>query len=180
MNAKAARVESANKHLMSSVSEKVTAAILPIMQYYGIKKLETRTTTSCGFMKRLSYIEPFPDTPKEIVDAGLFIKDGLADILSSCGIVGIDITATPEEDAQMKAGYENFVSQFHAIQNGTAVTTTADSTAPGVEKKVCTGGTCKCQKKKAQKSQKSQKAQKSQKSAKSKKTEKTEKTEEKK
>lgn len=150
MEAKATKVEMANAHVTSVLAEKITEALLPIMQFYGISKIETRTASAGGFTRTLSTIDLFPGVPQELANAALFVKDGLAEILASCGVVGLTITASESENAKMQTWYVDLIGRFNAAREQQATQATADSTdTTTTTDKKCKRGSCKCQSKKS-------------------------------
>lgn len=155
MEAKATKVEMANAHVTSVLSEKITESLLQIMQFYGISKIETRTASAGGFTRTLSTIDLFPGVPQELANAALFVKDGLAEILASCGVVGLTITASDAETAKMQAWYVDLIGRFNAARDGQATANSTDTTT--TDDKKCKRGSCKCQAKKDKKTKKAKK-----------------------
>jgi hypothetical protein len=159
MEAKATKVEMANAHVTSVLSEKITEALLPIMQFYGISKIETRTASAGGFTRTLSTIDLFPGVPQELANAALFVKDGLAEILASCGVVGLTITASDDEKAKMQDWYVDLIGRFNAAKGQLTTADSTDSTdTTTTGNKKCKRGSCKCQAKKDKKAKKAKKA----------------------
>ena len=96
--------------VMYGAAEKISEAALVLMQAYGIQEIVCKKMSSGDYERLIGEITPFLGTPQGVIDAAVLIKDNLAAIIASAGIVGLSIEAVENEVGQLVASYETMVN----------------------------------------------------------------------
>ena len=114
MKANAARDPNAAKSVMAPAAGKVVEAALLMMQYFGLKGLQVKKLASADFEKVIAVVEFFPGTPEELKECGVLVKDSIAEVLASTGVVRLEIEADESEVKTIVTGYEKMIQMYHA------------------------------------------------------------------
>lgn len=68
-----------------------------LMVLHGIKTLESKESRSGLVVKRTNFATPFEECPEELARHSAMVKDSLAEILASVGVVDVEVVLTREE-----------------------------------------------------------------------------------
>ena len=115
MTATAGRNKDTEPSVMSAAAEKISEAMLVLMQIFGIKRLECRKLKSADFERILTDVQKFDCTPPEIESAGVLVKDAMMQILAAAGIVKLEIEATDEDMKSLDENYKAIVNAKFSI-----------------------------------------------------------------
>lgn len=112
MTANAVKDRQTETSMMAPVANRVAESMLQIMQTFGIKKMSGTKLKSASYERIVATPVFFPNTPPEVTQCGLLVKDDIMRILASAGILQLEIVSTEEEDAQMAKGYSVLVDSW--------------------------------------------------------------------
>ena len=104
MKAKASRDGTASG-TMAGAADRVSEAVLALMQAYGIREIECRKARSCRLERTFASVKPFDEAPKEVRHAAMSVKDALADLLLSVGVVKVELEPEGDDGKTLAAGY---------------------------------------------------------------------------
>ena len=127
MKAGAVRDVTAKPSMVTPIASSIAEAILPIMQYVGIQRLEVKSEEAANLKNISGRVLFFNGTPEEMQDFANLIKDSLAKIVAASGMLHVDIDAEPEEIAQLVDSYDQLKAMYAA-----ALLSSEDSAQPGV------------------------------------------------
>lgn len=150
MTANASRDVTAKPSILTPVANKLSEALLPILQCAGIKSIELKRVSAANLVKIVSGVSCFDGIPEDMAAYAMAIKDAMAALMASVGIARLEITAEPEELKMLKDGYEQLDAMYKAARISSAEAE-AESEAqevpeaeapktPAPKKKTCTKG----------------------------------------
>lgn len=120
MTANASRDVSARPSILTPVANKLSEALLPILQCAGIKSIELKRVSAANLVKIVSGVSCFDGIPEDMAAYAMAIKDALAALMASVGIARLEITAEPEELKMLKEGYEQLDAMYKAARISSA------------------------------------------------------------
>lgn len=151
MKAGAVRDVNAMPSIVTPIANSISEAILPIMQYIGMRKITVKNEKAANLMRISSDVEFFEGTPESMMLFSKIIKDSLAEIVAASGIMEIEIEASKEELEQLKNSYDQLAAMYEAAK--ISATDSAEPAVPtsnlAADKKVqkkkcsCRGSKCK-------------------------------------
>lgn len=121
MTANASRNQLSETSLMAPVAGKVTEAVLIIMQYFGIQKIEVKKLISADYERVVAVASPFEGTPPEVAECGYLIKESLAEILAATGVIKLEISAEEEDVKKLVDGYGLLIKRRKALEESSEV-----------------------------------------------------------
>jgi len=147
MTANASRDVTARPSILTPVANKLSEALLPILQCAGIKSIELKRVSAANLVRIVSGVSCFDGIPEDMAAYAMAIKDALAALMASVGIARLEIAAEPEELKMLKDGYEQLDAMYKAARISSAEAE-AESEVPEAEapktpapkKKTCAKG----------------------------------------
>ena len=109
MNATVSRDNSKGGAPMFSAGEQVSNSVIQLMNAYGIQTLTCKMVSSANFNRIIGEAVYVSGIPQEIVEAGVLVKDLLAQLLSSVGVFKIEIQLESDEVVKLLESYKNMV-----------------------------------------------------------------------
>ena len=153
MTASALRDVKAKPSIATPIANKISEAMLPIMQYVGMQKLDVKIEGTANLNKVTSSAECFEKTPENMVAFAMLVKDSIAEILAASGITHLEIVAEKAEKEMLVDGYEQLDAMYKAalISSADSEEKTADvklAENKPVQKKrcICNSKSCKIKK----------------------------------
>ena len=127
MKAGAVRDVNAKPSMVTPIASSIAEAILPIMQYVGIQRLEVKIYEAANLKKISGRVTFFNGIPEEMQDFANLIKDSLANLIAASGMLHVEIDATQDEIAQLVDSYDQLKAMYAA-----ALLSSEDSAQPAV------------------------------------------------
>lgn len=118
MKAKASR-DNTVSDTMSGAADRISEAMLTVMQAFGIRELECRRVKSGKLEKTFAAIKPFDEAPNEIRYAAMAVKDPIADIFLSIGVVKVELEPEGDDGKTLAAGYSRLLEAANGKPEGT-------------------------------------------------------------
>ena len=130
MTANALRDVKSKPSIVTPIANKISEAVLPIMQYIGMKQLDVKVAESANLRKIVFTAECFDKAPENMVAFSMLLKDALAEIIAAAGITHLEIIADKSEKDLLIDGYEQLDAMYKA-----ALISSEDSEEKVVEEK---------------------------------------------
>ena len=159
MNANATRDVAARPSVVAPLATKMSEAVLPIMQYVGICRLDVRRREIGGLYGVTGEVVMFDGVPDVFREYAYAIKDSLAAIVASTGVTSLEMSADAEELKALMDGYLQLAEMYKAAKissdEARAETAHGPAAAPApapadgagasaAEKPHASNGKCKC------------------------------------
>lgn len=109
MNATASNNPESRTAPLFPAAEKVSEAVLILMQVFGLQSIKCRKIKSADYERIVADVTAFSGVPEEVSSAGILVKDDLARILAAVGTVELGITATADDVIQLLGGYKSML-----------------------------------------------------------------------
>ena len=127
MKAGAVRDVKAKPSMVTPIASSMAEALLPIMQYVGIQRIEVQIDEAANLKKISGKVLFFNGTPEEMQDFANLIKDSIAEIIAASGMLYVEINADPGEISQLVDSYDQLKAMYSA-----AILSSEDSAQPAV------------------------------------------------
>lgn len=122
MKANARQDKNSKTSLMAPAASKVVEAMVNILPFFGISKLEIKKISSANFERLVAHADFFEGTPNDIASCGILVKDSISNILAATGVVELSIEPENDELAGLVEGFKKLIEL-----RDEAITRTADS-----------------------------------------------------
>lgn len=119
MKANASRDGSASG-AMSGAADRISGAVLSLMKEFGIREIECRRVSSCSLERAFAFVKPFDEAPKEIRYAAMAVKDALAEILLSAGVVKAELSPEGDDSRELSESYAKTMEASNGKPGGNA------------------------------------------------------------
>lgn len=133
MNAHARKNIGSELELMSPVAGKVTEAVLLLMQYFGLQKIEVRKLKGAEFERIVAMSSNFEGTPFKIIEHSFLVKDILAQLLASVGVINLEIEASEEEKEKLLEGYLQLEELYNSHKYNEESSSEEKADTPAIE-----------------------------------------------
>jgi hypothetical protein len=116
MKAGAVRDVDAKPSMVTPIASSMAEAILPIMQYIGIQKLEVVSDEASNLKKTSGTASFFKGTPEGVQSFANIMKDALAEIIAAAGMKYVEIEADQNEIDKLVDSYEQLQAMYAAAK----------------------------------------------------------------